>query len=194
MDKYNKHRFRLISPIVGNKLYSSSSIKHVAKKCMTELKNNIQYSGKKYTKFAILDIDNYTTYKFSINYHQKTHNHNLPLNGPLFGGNELIDKIASLEERLNKLENNKDNNKNNSLNDKDNSLNDKDKLFNNKNNSFNNKDNSFNNKDNSFNNKDNSFNDSINNKINNGGIKSISNYSAYEKKNNKTFSEQPYMS
>ena len=120
MDKYNKHRFRLISPIVGNKLYSSSSVKHVAKKCMDELRNNLQTGGKKYTKFAILDIDNYTTYKFNINYHQKTHNHNLPLNGSLFGPpnqtggmqiNELTDKINKLEERISKLENNMQNDK-----------------------------------------------------------------------------------
>jgi len=181
MDKYNKHRFRLISPIVGNKLYSSSSIKHVAKKCINELKNNIQIGGKKYTKFAILDIDNYTTYKFNINYHQKTHNHNLPLNGSLFGSgnnqiggmqnntniNELINKINKLEERINKLENNI-----NELHNDDNDKNDNDK-----------------------NDNDNDKND----QLINGGIRSISNHSSYEKEksntnNNKINSDHPYMS
>jgi hypothetical protein len=176
MDKYNKHRFRLISPIVGNKLYSSSSVKHVAKKCMDELKNNIQIGGKKYTKFAILDIDNYTTYKFSINYHQKTHNHNLPLNGPLLGNlngganiNELIDKINKLEERINKLENNINNLHNDNDDDKNDDKNENDD------------------------------DEKDDNKIINGGIRSISNHSSYEKEksnttNNKTHSDQPYMS
>jgi hypothetical protein len=180
MDKYNKHRFRLISPIVGNKIYSSSSVKHVAKKCMDELKSNLQTGGKKYTKFAILDIDNYTTYKFNINYHQKNHNHNLPLNGSLFGTNnqtggmqinDLADKINKLEERISKLENNinelhNDNDENNDKN--------KDKIMN-------------------------GGMRSNNNMQSNNCMRSISNHSSYEKEksniiNNKPHSEQPYMS
>ena len=173
MDKYNKHRFRLISPIVGNKIYSSSSVKHVAKKCIDELRSNIQVGGKKYTKFAILDIDNYTTYKFNINYHQKTHNHNLPLNGSLFGtqnnlnggSNEIINKINKLEERVTNLENNIK------------------KIQNNENNENNEND-------------ENDENDENEKKSLNGGNL---NHSSHEKKtnnelNHKSHSEQPYMS
>ena len=64
--QYKKHRFRLISPIVGNKIYVTSSLKHGAKKCSTELNKN------KYTEFSIIDIDTFHTYKFVIN--KKKHN------------------------------------------------------------------------------------------------------------------------
>jgi hypothetical protein len=186
MDKYNKHRFRLISPIVGNKLYSSSSFKHVTKKCFDELKNNIQFGGKKYTKFAILDIDNYTTYKFNVIQHNKVHNHNLPLNGSIFnsknnliGGNNdnnnLIDKLNNLENRIIKLENNinisgKTTNKsiNDNINNK--SIND------------------------NINNK--SINDNINNKLINDNINNksindnINNKSINDKNNDKTINDK----
>ena len=108
MDKYNKHRFRLISPVVGNKIYSSSSLKHVARKCIDELRNNIQIGGKKYSNFAILDIDNYTTYKFNLNHHSSHRNHNLPSTGSILnqvgGGDELYIKVGKLEDRIKNIE------------------------------------------------------------------------------------------
>jgi hypothetical protein len=62
MDRYN--RFQLISPIVGDKIYQTSSIKRGAKKCFEELKG----CGKNdFNEFTIMNLDNFETYKFGIN-------------------------------------------------------------------------------------------------------------------------------
>jgi hypothetical protein len=74
----NKHnRFQLISPIIGNKIYQSSSFNKGAKKCYDELKG----CGKNdFNDFTIMNLDNYETFKFAINKREK-HNHNLQQGG-----------------------------------------------------------------------------------------------------------------
>lgn len=93
--QYKKHRFRLISPIVGNKIYVTSSLKHGAKKCSTELNKN------KYTEFSIIDIDTFHTYKFVIN--KKKTQCNNHINSP--DSSNVENKINLLENRLTIVEN-----------------------------------------------------------------------------------------
>lgn len=94
--QYKKHRFRLISPIVGNKIYVTSSLKHGAKKCSTELNKN------KYNEFSIIDIDTFHTYRFVIN-KKKTQCEDYIIKNP--DSSNIENKINQLENRLTIAEN-----------------------------------------------------------------------------------------
>lgn len=113
--QYKQHRFRLISPMVGNKIYSTTSLKHGAKKCLNELNSDT----KKYDSFAMLDVDTYETYKFKLNYHPKNmRQHNLPNSKPfqiLEGGADIYRKLSDITTRLSNVENAISNLKINSL-------------------------------------------------------------------------------
>jgi hypothetical protein len=58
-----RQRYQLISPVVGNKIYQTSTAKKGAKKCYHELKG---YGPIRDTEFSVLNLDSYETYKFKI--------------------------------------------------------------------------------------------------------------------------------
>lgn len=59
-----QYRFQLISPVVGEKIYQTNSIKKGVRKCYDEFKcigiNN-------HKEFCVMDTISYETYKFSVN-------------------------------------------------------------------------------------------------------------------------------
>jgi hypothetical protein len=106
---YNKHRYRLIAPIVGNKIYMTSSLKHGAKKCFQE----INVIKNKFPEFAILNIDTYETFRFKVN-HKKTKTQNITIgsqNGDEFNYLATLNsQIAELKQQIHILETKFDNN------------------------------------------------------------------------------------
>lgn len=59
----NKYKYQLVYPVIGTRVYQTTSLKKGAKKCYEELKSleNINTSY-----FTVLNIDTYETYKFQI--------------------------------------------------------------------------------------------------------------------------------
>ena len=59
----NTHRYQLIAPVHGDKIYQTTSLNKGAKKCFEELKG----CGKNnFNSFTVMNLDNYETYKFAI--------------------------------------------------------------------------------------------------------------------------------
>jgi hypothetical protein len=100
----NKYKYQLIHPIVGTRVYQTTSLKRGAKKCYEELKslNNINSPS-----FTVLNVDTYETFKFRID--------STKVNGALAGSNgaksidqegidELRKTIGDLHARVKKLE------------------------------------------------------------------------------------------
>lgn len=59
-----QYRFQLISPVIGEKIYQTNSIKKGIKKCYEELKS---VGIKDHKEFCVMDTVSYETYKFAIN-------------------------------------------------------------------------------------------------------------------------------
>lgn len=96
----NKYKYQLIHPIVGTRLYQTTSLKKGAQKCYDELKSFNNINAR---QFSIINADTYETYQFQIdNFSHSTQS----------GGNnnkQTTDKdiqstIALFDNRLKKLE------------------------------------------------------------------------------------------
>lgn len=89
----NKYKYQLIHPVVGTRAYQTTSLKKGAKKCYEELKSLDNISS---LHFTILNIDTYETYKFKINHAN--------INKIQTGGDgELVKKVNSIQDAVNKL-------------------------------------------------------------------------------------------
>lgn len=63
-----QHKFQLISPIIGEKIYQTNSIKKGVQKCYDELK---AYGLSNYKEFSVMDTQTYNKYRFAINQKDK---------------------------------------------------------------------------------------------------------------------------
>lgn len=104
---HNKYKYQLIYPIVGTRVYQTTSFKKGAVKCYNELKslNNINSSY-----FTILNLDTYETYKFKINTKL-----NPELNPKLNLDTNIQDTLNDLNIRVKKIEDTIFNSKNSNL-------------------------------------------------------------------------------
>jgi hypothetical protein len=95
---HNKCKYQLIHPVVGTRVYQTTSLKKGAKKCYEELKslNNIDAA-----QFSVLNVDTYETYHFQID-----DSHKLSGGGASLGLelNQIQSAIESIDSRLQKLE------------------------------------------------------------------------------------------
>lgn len=64
------HKYQLLSPIMGNKIYQTNNINKVVKKCYDELK--MIGGNKDCNEIVIMNVDNYETFRFNINKKQQT--------------------------------------------------------------------------------------------------------------------------
>jgi len=100
---------QLVSPIVGNKIYQSSSFEKGVDKCYRELKNFYNGDLSNINSFSVMNMNNYETYKYSISQKNKPNNTNINMNG---GGNRIDDLLLNndrskltMEELSNRLMN-----------------------------------------------------------------------------------------
>lgn len=110
MSKY--HRYQLVSPIVGSKIYQAKSYSKGAKKCYEELKG---CRNQNFNEFTVVDLDDYQTYKFALNKMEKHKNQrggdpedvegNIKKNEPhdLKQISELVGRVDRLEKRIDSL-------------------------------------------------------------------------------------------
>jgi hypothetical protein len=99
---YNQHKYQLVSPIVGSKIYQAADYKKGAKRCYNEL---MGMGSMNSNEFIMMDIDTYETYTYKI------HRKNRPKqrggnaeNISIESVNKLIDsKIAPIENQLRKI-------------------------------------------------------------------------------------------
>jgi hypothetical protein len=64
---YNNHRFQLIHPYNGSKIYVTNSVDKAASKCYQELKNN---PNKYFNFFTVYNLDTFETFNYKINKNQ----------------------------------------------------------------------------------------------------------------------------
>lgn len=102
-----QHKFQLITPVVGDKIYQTNSFNKGIKKCYNELKS---YGSNKYDKFSVIDLTTYKTYEFALNKNKKNiqvggENENIKENDKENDKIVLLEEnIKILEEKINKLE------------------------------------------------------------------------------------------
>ena len=77
---HSKHKYQLISPVIGNNLYIASSLKSGAAKCFNDLKQ-LDVINANY--FTIIDIDTFETFKFQIDKNLINHNMKTKINNDL---------------------------------------------------------------------------------------------------------------
>jgi hypothetical protein len=63
-----QHRYQLIAPIIGNKIYETKSLKKGSDKCYRELKASGPITSN---EFVVMDIDTYTKYPYAIDKENK---------------------------------------------------------------------------------------------------------------------------
>jgi hypothetical protein len=110
MKKY--HRYQLISPITGQKIYQATSIKKASDKCYKELKDSGFVVNNKDKQFIILNIDTNEPYIFKVK--DKNIDFGKSLNQQIQnGGNgeeikpeDLIKINANIADKITKIETN----------------------------------------------------------------------------------------
>lgn len=109
--------FQLIAPVVGKKIYQTSSFEKGVDKCYKELKNFYNGDLSNISSFSVMNMGNYETYKFSISNKKKQNNSATIMHG---GSNiddlllnndkskvsmeELSNRLMNLEMRMSNLE------------------------------------------------------------------------------------------